>query len=483
MQPNKDQDTATDRNNGDEGGGGVGVPPSSTEDSLSPRFAGSIVDDPMNLNMGTTADTPNHQMEEAIRRRTPFVSRHRKALNHIDSDSRLARRHPVPSSRPTASGGGGSGGTNDPTESIQNLLGKWTASCRDMYAEKSADDWMGTFLPMYSWLKGYPWRTAAVQDLVAGLTVGVMIVPQSMSYAKLAGLPVEYGLYSSFIPVFTYSLFGSSRQLAVGPVAIISLLLSTGITQVLQAENIDVEDPLYDTRYMQLAVQISFLVGVTNILMGLMRLGFVTNFLSHAVISGFTSGASVIIGMSQLKYIFGYEVKRSDRFHEVLQNIFENISEFNWKTFVMGTVSIAILMLMKHVGKTVPKLKKIRALGPLSVTVLGIILSVALDFGGGSAIPLVGDIPKGLPSFTAGEWLPLESMDKLILITISIAIVGFMESIAIAKTLASKHKYEIDSSMELIGLGMVSPPSRIFFWLELVFGHKSLLHFSYDKIF
>ena len=416
------------------------------------RFEGGLTSE--DTNMTASTGSASHQIDEALRRRTPFVSRHRKALNHLNKDSREARRHSVPSERALQV---------DSAESIQNLCGKWAASLHENWSEKSADDWIGSILPMYSWLKGYSWRTTLPSDLVAGLTVGVMIVPQSMSYAKLAGLPVEYGLYSSLMPVFTYSLFGSSRQLAVGPVAIISLLLSTGVAEVLDAENIAVDDPAYQTRYMQLAVQISFLVGVANILMGMLRMGFVTNFLSHAVISGFTSGASVIIGMSQVKYIFGYDVDRSDRFHEVLANIFENIKEFNWKTFVMGTVSIAILMTMKHVGKTVPKLKKIRALGPLTVTVLAIILSVVLDFGGGSAIPLVGAIPKGLPSFTADDWFPLKSMDKLLLITISIAIVGFMESIAIAKTLASKHKYEIDSSMELIGLGMV----RV--WCELCY--------------
>lgn len=251
-----------------------------------------------------------------------------------------------------------------------------------------------------------------------------------MSYAKLAGLPVEYGLYSAFMPVFTYSLFGSSRQLAVGPVAIISLLLSSGVSEILTAENVDKEDPLYQRRYVQLAVQISFLVGITNMIMGFARMGFVTNFLSHAVISGFTSGAAFIIGLSQLKYIVGYDVDRSDRIHEVLQNLFENIQDFNWKTFVMGSCCIGCLMLMKHVGKTVPRFKKIRALGPLTVTAFAIILSVILDFDSGDAIPLVGDIPKGLPSFTAGEWFPLKSMDKLLVITVSIAIVGFMESIA-----------------------------------------------------
>lgn len=364
--------------------------------------------------------------EESLRRRTPFVSRHRKALNHISADSLQARRHAVPSRAARSSDQDSNGDDNNST----TWWGKWALACREAMAEKGPNDWLGTILPMYVWLKGYPWKTALIQDLVAGLTVGVMIVPQSMSYAKLAGLPVQYGLYSAFVPVFTYSLFGSSRQLAVGPVAIISLLLSTGAAQILNSEGIATEDPVYHTRYAQLAIQLSFLVGVTNILMGMMQMGFVTNFLSHAVISGFTSGASVIIGMSQVKYIFGYDVERSDRFHEVLKNIFENIEEFNYKTFVMGTCGIGVLMLMKHVGKTVPKFKFMRALGPLTVTTFAIILSVAFDFGEESGIPLVGNIPSGFPSFTAIDWFPLQSLDKLFLITISIAIVGFMESIA-----------------------------------------------------
>jgi hypothetical protein len=375
--------------------------------------------------------------------RRPFVSRHRKALNHIATDSVQNLRHPVPSNR--RSGDDEAGGEEEaPVEHAAWLCcQKWTAFCREMCcdnSQKTTSQWVETFLPAWSWLKGYPWQTALVQDLIAGMTVGVMIVPQSMSYAKLAGLPVQYGLYSALVPVYMYSLFGSSRQLAVGPVALISLLLSSGVTEIMESEGRFPDDPGYGSRYAQLAVQISFLVGVTNIAMGLMRLGFVTNFLSHAVISGFTSGASVIIGMSQVKYIFGYDVERSDRFHEVLRNIFEHIEQFNWKTFLMGTCSIAALLLMKKFGKTVKNknLKVIRALGPLTVTTIAIVLSVALGLDEEKGIPLVGDIPSGFPKFTASEWLPLESTGKLFKVTFSIAIVGFMESIASTLRIVSR---------------------------------------------
>jgi len=194
-------------------------------------------------------------------------------------------------------------------------------------------------------------------------------------------------------------------------------------------------------------------VGVVNLILGFMKLGFITIFLSHAVISGFTTGAAVIIGMSQVKYIFGYEIQRSDVLHEVIHHIFSHIEKFSWKTFLVGTVSTLMLVGMKNVGRTFPKLKWMRAMGPLTVSFLGIILNYAfkLDEKG---IPVVGSIPKGFPTFTGDWWLPIEDMNGLFVVVISIVIVGFMESIAIAKQLASKHKYEIDSSVELIGLGM-----------------------------
>ena len=177
--------------------------------------------------------------------------------------------------------------------------------------------------------------------------------------------------------------------------------------------------------------------------------------------TGFTTGAAVIIGMSQVKYIFGYEVERSKKLHEMIQNILKDIDQFNWKTFVMGVLSVVFLVIFKNVGKTYPRLKFMRALGPLTVTALAIILTVALNLDE-RGIPIVAYIPEGFPSVTVNEWFPIADLDQVFLVTISIVIVGFMESIAIAKTLASKHKYEIDSSTELIGLGMANFIGSIF---------------------
>ena len=165
--------------------------------------------------------------------------------------------------------------------------------------------------------------------------------------------------------------------------------------------------------------------------------------------------------MSQVKYIFGYEVERSKKLHEMIHNILKDIDQFNWKTFLMGTFSVVCLVAFKNVGKTYPRLKFLRALGPLAVTTFAIVLTVSLNLDQ-HGIPIVNFIPKGFPKVTVDEWFPVADMEKVFLVTISIVIVGFMESIAIAKTLASKHKYEIDSSKELIGLGMANFVGSVF---------------------
>ena len=191
------------------------------------------------------------------------------------------------------------------------------------------------------------------------------------------------------------------------------------------------------------------------------RLGFVTIFLSHAVVSGFTTGAAVIIGLSQVKYLFGYDVPKSDRLHEVIKYIIDGIDQFNYKTFLVGGIATLALVVMKSIGKTYPKFKWVRAAGPLTVCVIGIVLNVIFDLES-KGIPVVGAIPKGLPSVTTDVWFPIENADKLMLVVFSITIVGFMESIAIGKQLANKHKYELDSSLELIGLGMANFCGAIF---------------------
>jgi sulfate transporter 4 len=346
--------------------------------------------------------------------------------------------------------------------SPEGWVDKHKQNIRDTLKQRSCSDWVGTFLPLYRWLQKYNYKDYLLTDVLAGVTVGVMIVPQSMSYAKLAGLPVEYGLYSSLVPIYAYALFGSSRQLAVGPVALVSLMLNTGLTQVLQKEGMTPENtPDYNSIYATIALQTSFLAGVCFIVMGLLRMGFVTIFLSHAVVSGFTSAAAIIIGLSQIKYIFGYDIPSDKSLHQMLPNIFASIDEFNYKTFLLGTSCVFVLMGLKKLAQKYPKFKWTKAIGPLLVTVVGIILQASIDLEE-RGIPIVGPIPKGFPTFTADVVFPLKDIGNLSIVIVSIVLVGFMESIAIAKQLSNKHNYELDSSLELVGLGMANMTSGLF---------------------
>ena len=423
----------------------------------------------------------SHSTDDGVRRRAnaqhESTSLHRRTKDRISRDAATNQRHYVPEKHRNAANShrhnsqelhrSNSSGVSSLKRAFKNPKAhKWvekrTASMYDTMKNRSCDEWIGIALPMYSWLKTYDWRSTLLQDVIAGLTVGVMVLPQSMSYAKLAGLPVEYGLYSALVPVYAYSMFGSSRQLAVGPVAIVSLLLATGLQLVLDNAGITEENTEnYMEIYTTLAVQTSFLVGVLYFLMGLLRLGFITIFLSHAVISGFTTGAAVIIGMSQLKHLLGYDYEKSDRFHIMFQRILADIDQFNYKTFLLGTFSTLALVGLKYLSRSYPKLKWMRPLGPLLITVLAIILQVAIDLED-RGMPIVGTIPRGLPNVTADILFPIEDFSQLFIVVISIAIVGFMESIAIAKQLASKHNYELDSSRELVGLGMANIAAGLF---------------------
>eukprot|EP00854_Cymbomonas_tetramitiformis_P001011 gene1011-1536_t len=218
-----------------------------------------------------------------------------------------------------------------------------------------------TCVPATKWLRTYDHKAYLQDDLIAGLTVGIMIVPQSMAYALIAGLPTQYGLYSSIIPIYIYALFGSSRQLAVGPVALVSLLVEAGLRNL----GVDEDD---EEEYAAYAHTLAFLCGMFQIFLGIFRLGFIIDFLSHAVVSGFTSGAAVTIGLSQLKYLVGYKIEKSSSIYDTLSSAIKGIDDFQVGTFIMGSIWITMLLTFKHLGKTYPKLKMLRALGPLIVS-------------------------------------------------------------------------------------------------------------------
>ncbi|XP_072976049.1 sulfate transporter 4.1, chloroplastic-like isoform X1 [Typha angustifolia] len=318
------------------------------------------------------------------------------------------------------------------------LRERWAAKLRSM----AAIEWVELFLPCFKWMRTYRWRDYLQADLMAGITVGVMLVPQAMSYAKLAGLHPIYGLYSGFVPIFMYAIFGSSRQLAIGPVALVSLLVSNVLGSI-----VDSSDELYT----ELAILLALMVGILECLMGLLRLGWLIRFISHSVISGFTTASAIVIGLSQVKYFLGYKIERSSKIIPLIKSIIAGIDKFSWPPFVMGSTFLAILLLMKHLGKSRKRLHYLRAAGPLTAVVLGTIFVKVFH---PSSISVVGEIPQGLPKFSIPRGF--QHVKSLISTAALITGVAILESVGIAKALAAKHGYELDSNQELFGLGVAN---------------------------
>lgn len=306
----------------------------------------------------------------------------------------------------------------------------------------SFTDWTDVLVPCSRWIRTYRWRDYLQIDLAAGLTVGVMLVPQAMSYARLAGLEPIYGLYSSFVPIFVYAIFGSSRQLAIGPVALVSLLVSNVLSKI-----VDSSDELYT----ELAILLALMVGIMECIMGLLRLGWLIRFISHSVISGFTTASAIVIALSQAKYFLGYDVDRTSKIVPLIKSIIAGADEFSWPPFVMGSIILAILLVMKHLGKTRKYLRFLRASGPLTGVVLG---TVFVKIFHPSSISVVGEIPQGLPKFSVPKSFGYAK--DLIPTALLITGVAILESVGIAKALAAKNGYELDSNQELFGLGVAN---------------------------
>ncbi len=297
-------------------------------------------------------------------------------------------------------------------------------------------------LPILSWGPGYR-RSDFRGDLMAGLTVGAMLVPQAMAYALLAGLPPEVGLYAATIPVLVYAFFGSSRQLAVGPVAIVSLLTATALAPLVEEGT---------AGYLGAAALLALMVGAVHIVMGVGRLGFLVNFLSHSVLVGFTAAAAIIIGFSQVKHIFGISTERKDHFYETVLEVGDNLASTNGTTLVLGAAALVTLFALKKFAPLVP--------GAL-VVVVGSILAVEVFGLQDRGVSVVGDIPDDLPAFGFPDF-DGSLFGSLLGTAFVITIVGFMESVAVAKVYARRNRYEIVPDNELIGLGAANVASGLF---------------------
>jgi len=292
------------------------------------------------------------------------------------------------------------------------------------------------FVPAARWMPAYQ-RKDLRGDLSAGLTTAVMLVPQGMAYAMLAGLDPIIGLYASVVPVLLYAVLGTSRQLAVGPVAMVSLLVASGVGTIAG------DDP---AAYLTAAVMLALMVGVMQLLMGLARLGFLTSFLSHPVLSGFTSAAALIIGMSQLKHLLGVDIPRSHHVHNILLQAIEQAGNINPITLVIGGTSVVALVGLKRWRPQFPRALAVVVGGTLSVWGLGL---------HEQGVAIVGGVPAGLP-MPAVPSFDLATAQELLPTALTIALVGFMESIAVAQAFARRHRYDMDADQELISLGVAN---------------------------
>lgn len=297
--------------------------------------------------------------------------------------------------------------------------------------------------PILEWLPNYN-KKDLVGDLSAGLIVAIMLIPQGIAYAMLAGLPPVVGLYASTVPLIVYALFGTSRHLGVGPIAIISLLVLSAVSPLAEPGT---------GEYVSLVILLTFMVGILQFAMGALRLGFIVNFVSHAVISGFTSASAIIIGFSQFKHLLGIPLQ-SENVFMILWETTKRLPEVNPVTLSIGIGSILLLLFL---GKHFPK-----APAPLAAVVLSISLVYFLGLHG-LGVSIVGDVPGGLPEISVPFLdLKMETVLALLPIALTIAFIGFMESIAIAKAIAMKEKYKVSSNQELIGLGLANVAGSVF---------------------
>ena len=290
-------------------------------------------------------------------------------------------------------------------------------------------------IPILEWLPNYN-SSRLKGDFIAGITVAIILIPQGIAYALIAGLPPIYGLYCALVPQLVYAIFGSSRQVAIGPVAMDSLIVATGVSTLALAGS---------DSYIAIAILLAFMVGSIQFLLGVFRLGFIVNFLSKPVISGFTSAVALTIGINQFRNLFGVDFVQSDQIQYVLEDIWFNIIDFNSHTTVIGLTSVVVIIFLRKINKKIPNALLVVVVGILTIRYFGD------EF---SDVAIVKDIPSGLPSFSFPE-MDISQMRELLPIALTLVMVGYLETISIGKSLEAKQdEYKLRPNQELIALGL-----------------------------
>ncbi len=304
------------------------------------------------------------------------------------------------------------------------------------------------YFPILEWGRSYN-STTLTNDGVAAIIVTIMLIPQSLAYAMLAGLPAQIGLYASIMPLIAYAIFGTSRTLAVGPVAVVSLMTLTAASTIA---------PPGSAQFIAAALVLALLSGLFLLLMGLFKLGFLANLLSHPVVSGFITASGIIIATSQLKSILGIKASGA-AMPELVTNLFASIGSVNIPTLVIGVLATAFLFwvrkglkpLLMRFGLKERAADLTAKTGPIAAVAVSTIATIALGLEA-KGVQVVGDIPQSLPPFSV-PLIDLDLWQKLAIPALLLSIIGFVESVSVGQTLAAKRRQRIDPDQELVGLG------------------------------
>lgn len=290
-------------------------------------------------------------------------------------------------------------------------------------------------IPILEWLPNYNFSRFR-GDFIAGITVAIILIPQGIAYALIAGLPPIYGLYCALAPQVMYAIFGSSRQVAIGPVAMDSLIVATGVSTLALTGS---------DSYIAIAILLALIVGIVQFLMGVLRLGFIVNFLSKPVITGFTSAVALTIGLNQFRNLFGIDFVQSDQVQHLLVDFWDKYIEVNTHTAIIGLISVVVILFFRRINKKIPN--------ALIVVIMGILI---MRYFGSSFddVSIIEDIPSGLPGFSFPQ-IDVDIIRELMPIALTLVMVGYLETISIGKSLEAKQdEYRVRPNQELIALGL-----------------------------
>uniref|UniRef100_A0A1I7SGV5 Sulfate_transp domain-containing protein n=1 Tax=Bursaphelenchus xylophilus TaxID=6326 RepID=A0A1I7SGV5_BURXY len=352
------------------------------------------------------------------------------------------------------------GRVDEPKESAAK---KAMAKACESIRPRALFGFLSSLLPILEWLPAYRWKEDFMSDLIAGVTVGIMVVPQGMAYASLANVPPVVGLYANFIAIFIYMFFGTSRHISVGTFAVASMMV--GNAQIIQFENFNATMSAWEPQMTKFGVAVSPLtltssltlgVGVAQLVMGLFRLAFLTKYISDPLVSGFTTGAAMHVFMSQVPKAMGIKIPATPGIGELVHKVINcilGIPRINWVTFTIALLGCAFLWLGRDfLNPPFQKRFKLPIPFELILVIVSIVASQVFGFNKNFKVSIVKHVPNGLPPFALPN---LSIIPHILPDIISISIICFMFAFSMSKLFAKKHKYKVDANQELHALGIV----------------------------